>query len=141
MPQKIFIVNRFSSRTQRFDRKNISDFDIDINEIISSVPSDKANQVLNSMSNINVTIENAEIDGNNFKCYLEYTNNINSILNVYKNNILINDYTFDSYTRYIQIPLSWNSSTYSIDETDTLDNVVIYIETNANECKINYSYN
>jgi hypothetical protein len=140
MPQKIYVVNRFSSRSQNFDRRNNLNNDIDINEIISSVRSDKANQVLNSMSNINVTIENAEIDGNNFKCYLEYTNNVNSILNVYKNNILITDYTFDS-SRYIQIPLSWDSSTYSISETDTLDNVVIYIETNANECKINYSYN
>ena len=140
MPQKINVVNRFSSRTQRFDRKNPSKIDNDIEQIISSVASDKSKQVLDSMSNINVTIENAEIDGNNFKCYLEYTNNINSILNVYKNNVLINDYTFDS-SRYIQIPLSWDSSTYSINETDTLDNVVIYIETNANECKINYSYN
>lgn len=140
MPQNIYVVNRFSSRIQSFNRKNPTT-DNDIKQIISSARTDKATQVLNGISNINVTIENPEIDGNNLKCYLEYTRNVNNILKVYKNNILITDYTFDRGSRYIKIPLSWDVSTYSISETDTLDNVVIYIETDAGECKINYSYN
>jgi len=141
MPQNIYVTNRFSSRIQRFNNKNPTIIDNDVKQIISSVRSDKATQVLNGISNINVTIENPRINGNNLKCYLDYTHNINSILKVYKNNVLITDYTFDKNSRYIQIPLSWDDSTYSISETDTLDNVVIYIETDAGECKINYSYN
>jgi hypothetical protein len=141
MPQNIYVTNRFSSRVQRFNRNNPTIIDNDVDQIISSNPSEKATEVLNSMSQIDVTIENPIINGNNLKCYLEYTHNINSILKVYKNSILITDYTFDKNSRYIQIPLSWNYSTYSISETDTLDNVIIYIETDAGECKINYSYN
>lgn len=140
MPQKIYLVNRFSSRVQNFNRNN-NNVDNDIEQIISSGVTNKANQILDSISNININIENPEINGNNFKCYLDYTHNINNILKVYKNNILIYDYTFDNASRYIQIPLSWDSSTYSIAESDTLNNIIIYIETSLNESKINYSYN
>ena len=143
MPRKIFVVNHFFSRIRKFDniKPRINNNDIDVEKIISTTLSEKATEVLNKISNINVTIENPEINNNNLKCYLEYTRNINSILKVYKNNVLITDYTFNNNSRYIEIPLSWNVSTYSISETDTLNNVVIYIETDAGECNINYSYN
>lgn len=141
MPSKIYSVNRFSQRTSKFDRKHPNNKDdIDVEQIISSVFTDTAQQIINSSSIITVEIENPKINGTNLECYLEYTDNSKNILNVYKNNTLVNDYTFNT-SRYITIPLNWNSSTYSIDESETLDNIIIYIETTTYDCKINYSYN
>ena len=141
MPPKIYSVNRFSQRTTKFDRRNPNNIDVDVEQFISSVFTDKAQQIINSASNITVVIENPKINENNFECYLEYTDNSKNILNVYKNNMLISEYIFDNNSRYMTIPLTWNSSTYSIDETETLDNIIIYIETSTYDCKINYSYN
>jgi hypothetical protein len=142
MPTKIYSVNHFSKRMVNFDRRRgTNNDDIDIEEIISSVITDKATEIMNNSSIINIEIENPKINQTNIECYLEYTYNSNNILNVYKNNILVNDYTFNNNSRYITIPLTWNSSTYSIVESETLDNIIIYIETISYDSKINYSYN
>lgn len=145
MPSKIPpYINRFSIRIHKFDkynRNNRNNIDIDEEQLISSVFSEKAKQIINISSNITVEIKNPEIYDNNINCYLEYTDNLINILNVYKNNVLIEDYTFDNNSRMIMIPLTWNSSTYSIDQSETLDNIIIYIETDAYDFKINYTYN
>jgi hypothetical protein len=88
--------------------------------------------MIQASSQIQVRIENPEIMETNLSCYLNYTNNIDQILEVYKNGVLITDYTFDNNTRLIQIPLCYviyNSTTYTICESDTIENISIVVKT------------
>ena len=92
----------------------------------------EAIEMIQASSQIQVRIENPEIMETNLSCYLNYTNNNDQILEVYKNGVLITDYTFDNNTRLIQIPLCYviyNSTTYTICESDTIENISIVVKT------------
>jgi hypothetical protein len=129
------------ARQYKFDKYH-SNEDYDIDQDGPSRQSDTSMQIMSKIGTINVNIENINIvDVINLTCFLEYTYDINEILNVYKNGVAIDDYTFDNYTRIITIPLTFDSSTNAVIETETLENIVIYIQTNEGKINIIYSYN
>ena len=118
----------------------------------------EAIEMIEQSSNIQVSIVNPTINETYLDCYLDYTNNSDNILEVYKNDVLITDYIFDNNTRIIKIPLCYviyDSSTYSICETDIIENVSIIISTEmpvvrptnptqkqpTGGCNIKYLYN
>ncbi len=137
--KNIFLINKQSARIYNFNKNNLSN--IDEEKIISSVQSEKATQILNSMSTISSNITDPYIDttSNTLSFCLPYTRDKNDIINVYKNNVLNTTFTFDKVSRTMTILLSWDESTYSISKEDTLEYVSIYIETEIFGTKINYT--